>query len=130
MGFLLCLDKLNKKEYRPFTGHLERTDFVAIITITTDFTGKVEGSLIENSNIAKKMLSEFTYSPLYEGWTEFTQNEYDLIETSGGISYSLYSTPPNFAHILFSFDLISAIEKVYGKLCGVVRPRKWIKLRL
>ena len=51
---------------------------MAVVTITTDFTGKVAGSLIENSNIVKKMLSESTYSPLYEGWTEFTQERIRL----------------------------------------------------
>ena len=103
---------------------------MAVVTITTDFTGKVAGSLIENSNIVEKMLSESTYSPLYEGWTEFTQNEYDLIETSGGISYSLYSTPPNFTHILFSFNLISAIEKVYGQTLWRGKTTKMDKITI
>ena len=98
---------------------------MAVVTISTDFTGKVAGSLIENPNIVRYTgVNLFTTGADYPSANlrlpneikETDQSTYDLIATqdNSGI-YSMVMEANTRPQIIFSFDVIKAIEKTYGQ---------------
>ena len=94
---------------------------MAVVTIATDFSGKVEGDLSENSNVARfthyassgdRDTSADLRLPIEIG--ETSQSNYNFISAkngSGAISYAEDNTRPQ---IIFSFNVIRAIENIYG----------------
>ena len=89
---------------------------MAVVTVTTDFTGKKTGSLIENPNIARStgISSSLSAPPLpHETWSnEFNQIQYDNFLT--GKETQFYNFDGNTAYALYSFDVIRAIEANHG----------------
>ena len=89
---------------------------MTVVTITTGYENKIAGSLTENSNIARStgFVSALTASPLpHEAWpSEFTQLQYDNLITEKETQF--YNFDGNTAYVLYSFDIIKAIEANYG----------------
>ena len=98
---------------------------MAVVTIATDFTGKVAESLTENPHILKYTGENlFTTGADYPSTSlrlpneiqETDQASYDLIaiQDNSGV-YSLVTGGNGISQVICSFDVIKAIEKTYGQ---------------
>ena len=92
---------------------------MALVTVTTDFTGKIAGSLTVNRNTAKGtgFSSTIMTAPTpYGAWTsDYNQVQQDNLKVLGTGYHQMYNTATSVAYSLYSFDIIAAIEKQYGQ---------------
>lgn len=94
--------------YKGELDHLER------MYVQSDFRNKVAGSTIENPNIAKGKLSATLDNPS-TFTSENNQANYDLIMAlNGTLRVASGSTNGQMACQLFSFDILSLLERRYG----------------
>ena len=96
---------------------------MTVVTITSDFTGKKAGSLIENSNIARitnysNTGDKDTKAELLLP-TEMGEIPYDFqyvyLQTADRKSALSYADDNTRSQSIFSFDVIRAIEASYGQ---------------
>jgi hypothetical protein len=86
-------------------------------TGTTDFVGKVSGSVTENANIAKWNSGQATLQTPTGAWNEDTTANYTSINSQNGSSFQTATTAGTTglqAQHMFSFDLIAYVKKKYG----------------
>lgn len=82
--------------------------------IQSDFTDKVAGSIIENSNKMKAWNSVTLQTPSSNSWLEMSQNNYDLIKKLDENIYTGSTTiNGQIRQMLISYDALSLIEKSF-----------------
>ncbi|MCM3411221.1 hypothetical protein [Metabacillus litoralis] len=108
---------------------------LATVTGSTDFVGKVSGSMVENPHIVKSRKQTTLASPSQFTY-ELTNGEINLINSLNG---SVAPTPSDsgvsgqISQHLFSFNLIEYIERKYGRtIVGSTTAEKvaWLKERI
>lgn len=96
---------------------------MAIVTITSDFTGKIKGSLAENRNIGRLTYNGLSGNndsspnillPNQMGEID-TQAKYDYLGIKGSWTISSVGDDNTRGQMIYSFDIIWAIEKIYGQ---------------
>lgn len=97
--------------------------------LNLDFKGKVSGSTVENPHVSKGMSNNSLAIPSVFT-SERDTSAYANISTLNGISHTLpTATNGAIAQQLFSFNLIAATERKYGRIPGVTVAEKvaWLK---
>lgn len=104
--------------------------------IVTDFTGKISGSIVENANIHYRCYMNTLQPPTNTntnvslGFAEYTQPAYNSISSLNGVigGYNP-STIDNgiIPQALFSFNIISAVEKQLGQPIPSTDKVQWCK---
>lgn len=90
---------LSARLLKDFTDRLNKAQLIKFlagedieVTVNSDFTGKIAGSVIENANIFKRNSSTGLQIPSHNTWVENGQSHYDAIkkldETVATFSYS------------------------------------------
>ena len=97
---------------------------MAIVTVTSDFVGKIAGSLIENPNIARRTMHNGTGNldtsanvrlPSEVGELTDAYILGELLPTKNNSGFATSADYNTRAQIIFSFDVIAAIEKQSGQ---------------
>jgi hypothetical protein len=113
----------------------------AYANITTDYTGKVSGSVVENANLFRRTTSNAgqttLLSPTVFASTYAEVSDYTGINTlNGNVTYSFTTTNGQMSQHLFAFNIIADVEKIIGAipitLTGVpatdlASKRQWVK---
>jgi hypothetical protein len=86
-----------------------------VSTHKLDFTNKISGSVVENPHVYKRYAGTVLQPPTNAGYVENVQAWYDAIKTLNGIT-QLYQNTTNlfYASNLFSFNIIEALQRIYG----------------
>lgn len=86
------------------------------VTIKSDFTGKVAGSIVENGNIFKRSSSPTLQSPSGT-WVENTQENYDsIMKLDESVSRYAYMTNGAIASKLISYNALRILEKNFPSI--------------
>src|SRR6476660_9582626 len=80
----------------------------------TNFQNKIQGSTVENPNIARYAKNTAIQTPT-GSWTTLTQGYYNAMMTADNNPFDVYSSiSGQTGQMLFGFDLVTMFERKYG----------------
>lgn len=83
--------------------------------IVTNLVDKVQGSTVENPNIAKYAKASSIQVPTTGSFTTLSQAYYNAMMSADNNPFDVHSTiSGNYAQMLFQFDLVTLFERKYG----------------
>ena len=83
-------------------------------SIVTSYLNKIQGSTVENPNIAKYAKNTAIQVPT-GSWTTLTQGYYNAMMTADNNPFDCYSSiSGQLCQMLFQFDLVTLFERKYG----------------
>ena len=83
-------------------------------SITTNLLNKIQGSTVENPNIAQYAKASSLQIPT-GSWTILTQGYYNAIMTADDNPFDVHAaTASQYAQMLFKFDLVTLFERQFG----------------